>query len=103
MKRWRMYAQARREAGAEAQHLHKLDVGGVRLGDLPIDKLRLDHVEAAMRGLPERVKTPTTRRHYAQLLHRVCALAVYPVRLIQLSPLPKGFLPKAGKPPARTF
>src|SRR5437764_1211622 len=36
------------------------------------------------------------RRHVAQLLVRLLSLAVFPLRLIAASPLPKGFLPKLG-------
>lgn len=78
-----------------------LDVGGVKLGDLPIDAVTLDHCEEAMRQLPK--CRPSTRRHYAQTLHRVLALAVYPLRHIKANPLPRGFMPSAGKPPAFSY
>ncbi len=73
-----------------------LDVGGMKLGDIPIDRFTLEHAERAMQGLPERAKRPATRRAYAQVMARTLALAVYPLRLIDHSPLPKGFLPKIG-------
>jgi site-specific recombinase XerC len=44
-----------------------------------------------------------TRRHYAQLIRRVLELAVFPCRIIKANPLPKGFLPKPGKPPAYPY
>ncbi len=56
-----------------------------------------------MRQLPPGAKRPATRRHYAQVIARVLGLAVYPLRLIKASPLPKGFLPKVGKPPAFSY
>jgi integrase len=56
-----------------------------------------------MAGLPEDVKRSATRRHYAQIVHRVMQLAVYPCRLIAANPLPKGFLPKIGRPPAYPY
>ncbi len=77
-----------------------LDVGGMKLGDIPIDRFTLEHAERAMQSLPERCKRPATRRAYAQVMSRTVALAVYPLRLIDHSPLPKGFLPKIGRPPA---
>ena len=80
-----------------------IEVGGVRFGDLPISRLTIEHVEGAMRQLPAKAKRPATRRHYAQVVARVLALAVYPLRLIKASPLPKGFLPKVGKPPAFSY
>jgi integrase len=80
--------------------LCKIDVGGLKLGAVALRKVSLDHAERAMAGLPDDVKRPATRRQYAQILHRVLALAVYPCRLIPINPLPKGFLPKIGKAPA---
>jgi len=80
-----------------------IDVGGTTLGAIPLDAFRLDHAETAMRNLPERARRPGTRRHYAQLINRVLALAVYPCRIIGTSPLPKGFMPKVGKSPAFPF
>jgi len=73
--------------------------GGVKLGDKPVSKVTLDDCESVMRGLPDGVKRPATRRQYAQLVHRVMALAVYPCRYIASNPLPKGFAPKSGKAP----
>jgi integrase len=83
--------------------LSSVDVGGLELGDVPVDRFTLEHAEAAMRKLPERAKRPGTRRHYAQLIARVLSLAVYPLRLIAVSPLPAGFKPKVGKPPAFAY
>jgi integrase len=83
--------------------LNELDVGGMKFGDLPLSRFKLDHAEAAMRQLPKSAKRPATRRHYAQCIARVLALAVYPLRLIPRNPLPKGFMPKAGKPPGFSY
>jgi integrase len=83
--------------------LYAIDVGGVLLGDIAIDEFTLDHALTAMRNLPPRAKRPATRRQYAQLLSRVCALAVYPCRYIAASPLPRGFMPKVGKAPAFSY
>src|SRR5512133_3565601 len=83
--------------------LFDLDLGGTKLGDIPIDHFTLDHAEQAMRLLPERAKRAGTRRHYAQLIARVLGLSVYPLRLIPRTPLPHGFLPQLGKPPAYPF
>ena len=78
-------------------------MGGMRLGDVPLARFTLDHAETAMRSLPADAKRPATRRGYAQAIQRVLALAVYPCRLLGAHPLPKGFLPKAGKPPAHAY
>ncbi|HEY3235483.1 MAG TPA: tyrosine-type recombinase/integrase [Polyangiaceae bacterium] len=76
---------------------------GLNFGELPIDRVTIDHCEKVMSNLPESAKRPATRRQYAQLIHRVMAIAVYPCRLIAANPLPKGFMPKVGKPPAYPF
>jgi integrase len=62
----------------------------------------LDDAEKVMQALPRKtVRTPATRRHYAQLIHRILGLAVFPLRLIKVNPLPKGFLPKVGPAKAK--
>lgn len=85
-----------------------LDADGIRLGDIRLERFTLGHAETAMRSLEamnekRKVKRPATRRAYAQILSRVLSLAVYPCRHITVSPLPKGFLPKAGKAPAHSY
>ena len=62
----------------------------------------LDHAQEVMRRLPD-TSSRSTRRHVAQLMVRICNLAVYPAKLIVHSPLPKGFLPKIGKPKAMSY
>ncbi len=80
--------------------LGELDVGGIKLGDIPLSRFTFDHAESAKRQFPKAARRPATRRHYAQVLSRVLTLAVYPLRAIKVSPIPKGFLPNVGKPPA---
>jgi integrase len=95
-----------KDSELDATRLEKLgaiDVGGLRLADVPLDQFTLDHAEAAMRQLPKEAKRPATRRQYAQLIHRVLGLAVYPCRIIEHHPLPKGFMPKVGKPPGFSY
>lgn len=89
--------------GRRLEFLGALDVGGIKLGSVPVLRFKLDHAEQAMRQLPESAKRPATRRHYAQVMRRVLELAVYPLRLIQQNPIPKGFMPKAGKPPGFSY
>lgn len=72
------------------------------LAEVPIDLVTLDHGMAAMRSIPADA-SPTTRAHYARALSRVLSLAVMPGRLIKASPLPKGFVPRTPKPPARAW
>ena len=85
---------------ARLGYLYELDIGGRKLGDVPIDRFTLDHAEAVMRQLPKTARRPGTRRAYAQIINRIAGLAVYPLRLIAASPLPRGFVPKAGRSPA---
>ena len=80
-----------------------IDVGGVKLGDIPLDRFTLDHAQEAMKRLPDEAKRPATRRQYAQLMNRVLGLAVYPCRYITANPLPKGFMPTVGKSPAYPY
>jgi integrase len=55
-----------------------------------------------MRSLPSELASGS-RRQVAQLLHRVLKLAAYPARLIERSPLPKGFLPKPSAKKAQQW
>jgi integrase len=66
---------------------------------VPIASFTLDDAERIMRALPH--KEPATRRGYALLIHRICGLAVFPLRLIPTNPLPRGFLPSRGAPKAK--
>ena len=63
------------------------------VGDVPLTDFRFEHAELAMRSLPSELSSGS-RRHIAQLISRILRLAVYPGRIIEQSPIPKGFLPK---------
>ncbi len=76
---------------------------GLAFGALPVSSIALAHCKAVMSNLPKTAKRPGTRRHYAQLIHRVLELAVYPCELIPTNPLPRSFMPKIGKPPAFSY
>ncbi|WP_437894210.1 hypothetical protein [Sorangium sp. So ce124] len=52
-----------------------------------------------MRALPP--MSPASRRHIAQLLHRLMATAAFPCRLVATNPLPRGFLPMLGPAKAK--
>lgn len=60
--------------------------------NVEIAAFTIDHAEAVMRAIPSQ-RSSATRRHVAQLLHRVMAMAVFPLRLRADNPLPRGFLP----------
>ena len=68
------------------------------VGDVPLKAFTLDHAEEVMRRPPKR-----SRRHVAAVLMRVLALAVYPARIIERSPTPRGWLPKSGTPRVGTY
>jgi integrase len=72
------------------------------IGGIPLARFTLQDAQRAMRALPEGLSA-NTRRQYAQLIHRVLVMAVYPVCLIPHSPLPRGFLPKPGKEKAKAL
>jgi integrase len=71
-------------------------------GDIPIAAFTLDHAERIMRQLPAQL-AKATRRHVAQVVHRLLAIAVFPLRLIAASPLPKGWLPRIGPAKAKAY
>lgn len=64
------------------------------LGELPVDAITLDHCDRAMQRIPGDLR-PGTRRQIGQVLARLLAMAVYPCRLRESSPIPKGWLPRA--------
>ncbi len=74
------------DAGRFEKHVYPV------IGEIPIDAFTLDHANLVMAGIPAG-RAPATRRHIAQLLHRMCAMALFPLRIIKTNPLPEGFLP----------
>lgn len=78
------------DAGRLTRHVYPI------IGDVPIRLFTLDHAEAVMRTLPDNL-SQRSRRHVAQVLHRLLAMCVYPLRLVEYSPLPRGWMPKLGK------
>jgi integrase len=72
------------------------------IGDTPIDRVTLDQCEDVMRNLPAKL-TPATRRNIARTVARVFKLAIYPLRHIEKSPIPEGFVPKAKQSKALAY
>lgn len=72
------------------------------VGPTPIKRFTLEDGERVMARLPANL-SPARRRHVAQALHRLLAMAVYPAKLLDHHPLPKGFLPKLGKGRAKQW
>jgi integrase len=72
------------------------------IGPKAVAAVTLDDAEAVMRALPAAL-SPLTRRNIGQALVRLLNMAVYPLRLIERSPIPKGFLPKARQHKALAY
>ncbi len=72
------------------------------IGHVALVSFTLEHAQAAMRAVPEGLEV-NTRRQYAQLIHRVLEMAVYPACLTKHNPLPRGFVPKPGKEKAKAL
>jgi integrase len=66
------------------------------VGSVPVATFDLDDAELVMRTLSSRLAVQS-RRHVALTMHRLMALAVFPLRLREANPLPPGWLPKVGK------
>ncbi len=109
-----------REKRSAKDDEYRLDIlCATGIGDVPLAKLTLDQIDAAMRGLDaarvKRAKGRTVgrgprkakpldaggRRQYAQMLARICAMGVYPLKLIAVSPIPKGWLPRVPNDKAK--
>lgn len=80
-------------AGKDAERLAVLNK---TIGRVPVAAFSLADAELAMRALPRDLSS-ATRRQYAQIIARLLALAVYPLKLRPSSPLPRGFLPKVTR------
>jgi hypothetical protein len=72
------------------------------IGNVALTKFTLDDAERAMRQLPDGLSL-ASRRQYAQLMHRVLSMAVFPARIITTNPLPRGFLPSGKSKKALTY
>ena len=63
--------------------------------EVRLDEFTLADAECVMANLPAKL-SPGTRRHIAQVMSRLMHLAVYPGKWIQVTPIPRGWLPKPG-------
>lgn len=66
------------------------------IGDVLIAAVRVEHLEAVLRGFPEKMAA-SSRRQMLSRLHRLLDLAVYPARLLDHNPMPRGFKPRATR------
>ena len=65
------------------------------IGGKKLEEFSLDDAERVMKRLPASMASGS-RRQVAQVIHRILVLAVYPCRIIEASPIPRGWLPKPG-------
>lgn len=71
------------------------------VGDVEIIAFELEHADKVMAMLPP--MEVASRRHIAQVIHRVLALSVFPLKLRTSSPIPEGWLPKLGPKKAKAY
>jgi integrase len=69
--------------------------------DVEIAAFDLEHADKVMASLPP--MSVASRRHVAQVIHRVVALAVFPLKLRTANPIPEGWLPKLGPKKAKAY
>lgn len=81
------------DAGRLTNHIYPV------IGAKPLEEVTLDDCDEVMRRIPS--SAARSRQHVAGTLLRLFTLAVYPLRLIERSPLPTGFLPARG--PRKAF
>jgi integrase len=87
------HIRVKRSAHKDAERLVVLNK---TIGEVPLKRFVLADAKRAMTALPKGLAS-ATRRAYAQIIGRMLALAVYPLELIPVSPLPRGFLPKVTR------
>ena len=88
---------------ARLRHYIYEHIGKVAIRDFaPPQGLEL--AEEVMAELPPPSElSHSTARHVAQVMSRVLSLAVYPLRILPVHPLPRGFLPKRTDDKAKTY
>jgi integrase len=93
------HVKAKRTVAADVQRLKFMKS---MIGDVALRDFRVQHAEQVLAALPKK-RSSATLRHYAQTIHRVLSLAVYPGKLLAHHPLPDGFLPSVGPRRAMSF
>jgi integrase len=76
---------------------------GTTFGDRAIRSVTLDDCDHVMGALPTTAEAPATRRTYAVAIRRLLVYAVYPLRLLPVLPIPKGWLPRGGGDKAKAW
>ncbi|HEY2510154.1 MAG TPA: tyrosine-type recombinase/integrase [Polyangiaceae bacterium] len=72
------------------------------IGDRSMAGFSREDADLVMAKLPAHLARGS-RRHVAQILHRLGVLAVEPGKLLRASPIPKGWLPRVPKPKGTPF
>lgn len=81
-----------------------LDDADRAMGEIEAARQKVEDARAAKRGAPGRKLPPLSaggRRQYAQILSRVMAMAVYPLKLTAANPIPRGWLPRVPNDKAK--
>jgi integrase len=76
---------------------------GSTFGARALADVTLDDCDHAMTALPKAAETTSTRRHYAQAIRKLLVYAVYPLRLREAVPIPKGWLPSGASGKAKSW
>jgi integrase len=76
-------------------------IGHIRVVDFAAPQ-GLELASAVMEQLPAHL-SKATRRHVAQLIHKLLGIATFPAKLLAAQPLPRGFMPKLDPPKAAPF
>ncbi len=71
---------------------------GFKIGDIPMDGFNIDHADFVMARVSDGLMA-----NVAAAVRRVCNLAVYPAKAIKVSPLPRGWAPKAKDPREKSY
>lgn len=101
------HVRAKRSSDADARMLAWLSKvripDGSTFGSRAVADVTLDDCDHVMAALPKTAESPASRRQYAQALRKLLVYAVYPLRLREALPIPKGWLPKAKSDKAKAW
>src|SRR5258708_1920208 len=73
------------------------------LEPVPIGGITEDHAFRAMRAVPAGMSSNSLRRNTGIVIARPLRLAVFPLRILENSPIPNGFLPRKNKGRAKVY
>jgi integrase len=97
--RYRGQVKTRTGAGAIAALLDKHVYPHV--GEIPVSLIGPQHGQLILNSAPAG-HDPDSLRNIAKLFNRILSLAVSPLKLIAVNPLPRGWIPKPGPKKARS-